>query len=197
MGYQALGKLVASRHALPADDGAARIHGIRKNEATALQGDGFQFGFAGSTNPYKTRRPARKSCFGPRTRHSSACVPQNNPSIAQRSATHASGRKSVTWACCVLIGEYKQGWSYAPAVKLSEAVAERGRWRAASRAVPSSGEADRDQGEMSDFPHQVQVGLVEDGSLTSVNTLPRLVRASATNPSDATVTATGLPSITW
>ncbi len=53
------------------------------------------------------------------------------------------------------------------------------------------------KGEMSDFPHQVQVGLVEDGSLTSVNTLPRLVRASATNPSDATVTATGLPSITW
>lgn len=173
------------------------FQGSERRKPPPCRAVALRFGSARIITSEHNPQTSKDKLLGPRTRHSSACVPQHNPSIAQRSATRIGGWISVTWVRRVLIGADKQGWSNAPAVKLSEAVAERGRWRAASRAVPSSGEADRDQGEMSDFPHQVQVGLVEDCSLTSVNTLPRLVRASVTNPSDATATATGLPSITW
>jgi hypothetical protein len=45
---------------LQATEGAVRIPGIRKNEAPALPGEGFQFGFAWIISPDKTRRPSKE-----------------------------------------------------------------------------------------------------------------------------------------
>lgn len=129
MGYQGLGKLVARRHALLSGQVAARILTIRKTKAPTGKSGLSDLVVQGSSHPNTTRRPARISCFGPRIRHSSACVPQHKPSLAQRSATRIGGWMSVTWIRRVLRGDDKRDWSESPVVKLLGPVAECGCWR--------------------------------------------------------------------
>jgi hypothetical protein len=107
------------RYHLSAVVPAARVRASRKTKAQTLPVWALRFGFVRIISPDITRKPSKEKLLRSRPRHSSVCVHQHKPFLAQWFATHVGGRNKCHLGECVLLDSDKRNWSKLSVVKLS------------------------------------------------------------------------------